>query len=80
MFAKHIQATSKGSDQTARMRRLFWAFAGRTYHIVGDHMPRFIFQLNGVFITFYFMQISDANSIGMWHKQGFLRSWLDPWG
>ena len=30
----NIQATSKGSDQTARMRRLIWGFAGRTYHIV----------------------------------------------
>ena len=33
---KNIEATSKGSDQTARMRRLVWAFAGRTYHIVGN--------------------------------------------
>ena len=32
----NIQATSKGSDQTARMRRLIWGFAGRTYHIVGN--------------------------------------------
>ena len=31
-----IQATSKGSDLTARMRRLVLAFAGRTYHIVGN--------------------------------------------
>ena len=35
---EYIQATSKGSDQTARMRRLVWAFAGRTYHIVGNLM------------------------------------------
>ena len=35
-----IQATRKGSDQTARMRRLIWAFAGRTYHIVGNLMSR----------------------------------------
>ena len=34
----HIQATSKGSDQTARMRRLVLAFAGRIYHIVGNLM------------------------------------------
>ena len=33
-----IWATSNGSDQTARMRRLVWAFAGRTYHIVGNLM------------------------------------------
>ena len=32
------QATSKGSDQTARMRRLICGFAGRTYHIVGNLM------------------------------------------
>ena len=29
---------SKGSDQYARMRRLVWAFAVRTYHIVGNLM------------------------------------------
>ena len=33
-----MQATSKGSDQTARMRRLIWGFAGRAYHIVGNLM------------------------------------------
>ena len=31
---KNIQATSKGSDQTARMRKLIRGFAGRTYYIV----------------------------------------------
>ena len=35
-----MQATSKGSDQTVRMRRLIWGFAGRIYHIVGNPMPR----------------------------------------
>ena len=34
----NTQATSKGSDRTARMRRLIWGFAGRTYHIVGNLM------------------------------------------
>ena len=33
-----MQATSKGSDQTARMRRLVWAFASRTHHIVWNLM------------------------------------------
>ena len=28
-----FQATSKGSDQTAHMRRLICGFAGRTHHI-----------------------------------------------
>ena len=35
-----MQATSKGSDQTARMRRLIWGFAGSTYQIVGNPMLR----------------------------------------
>ena len=39
LHSYNIQATSKGSDQTARMRRLVLAFAGRTYHIVGNLMP-----------------------------------------
>ena len=34
----NVQATCKGSGQTARMRRLTWGFAGRTYHIVGSLM------------------------------------------
>ena len=29
----NIQAASKCSGQSSRMRRLVWAFAGRTYHI-----------------------------------------------
>ena len=28
--SQNIQATKKGSDQTARMRTLIWGFAGRT--------------------------------------------------
>ena len=35
-----IQATNKGSDQTVRFSRLIWGLAGRTYHIVGNPMPR----------------------------------------
>ena len=38
----NIQATSKGSDKTAHMRRLISAFAGRTYHIVGNFKMRII--------------------------------------
>ena len=40
--SKNIQATSIGSDQSAHMRRLIWAFAGRTYHVVGNIMLRLI--------------------------------------
>ena len=40
LHSKDIQVTSKGSDQTKRMRRLVWAYAGRTYRIVGNLMPR----------------------------------------
>ena len=42
---KDIQATSKDSDQNARMRGLVWGFAGRTYHIVGNLMLRLKFCL-----------------------------------
>ena len=41
--AKHslnMQATNKGSDQTARMCRLVLGFAGRIYHIVGNLTSR----------------------------------------
>ena len=40
-----MQATSKGSDQTARMRRLILGFAGWTYHIVVNLMPQLIWKL-----------------------------------
>ena len=42
--SENIQVTSKGSDQTARMRRLIGGFDGRTYHIVGNLMPKLILQ------------------------------------
>ena len=32
----NVQATCKGSDQTARMRKLIQSFAGRTHYIVGN--------------------------------------------
>ena len=35
-----MQMTSKGSDQTARMGRLIWGFAGRTYHIIVNLKPQ----------------------------------------
>ena len=37
--------TSKGSDQTVRMRRLIRGFAGHTYLIVGNLMSRLNFVL-----------------------------------
>ena len=43
---KNIQATSKGSDQTACMRRLVLAYSGHTYHIVGN----FMLQLLDIFL------------------------------
>ena len=39
---KNIQATSKGSDQTAHMRRLVWAFADHLFYFVGNLMSRLI--------------------------------------
>ena len=42
-----MQVTSKGSDQTARMRRQIWGFAGRTYHIVGNLMSRLNYFASG---------------------------------
>ena len=49
-----MQATSKGSDQTARMRRLIWGFAGLTNHIIGNLMPwllLFAKELDSVFLV-----------------------------
>ena len=35
---------SRGSDQTARMRSLIWAFVGLTYHIVGNLRLQLIYK------------------------------------
>ena len=35
-----LHANSEDSDQTGRMPRLIWVFAGRTYHFVGFVMRR----------------------------------------
>ena len=52
------------------MRRLVWAFAGRTYHIVGNLMP----WLN------YIQRLSDidkiATSTAIWKEQ----IWTQKWG
>ena len=40
--SQNNQATSKCSDQTARMSRLVGAFAGHTYYFVGNLMLRLI--------------------------------------
>ena len=42
LHSQNKQATSKGCDQAARLRRQIWAFAGCTYHIVGNLMSRLI--------------------------------------
>ena len=51
--SSNINATSKGFDQTGHMLRLVRAFAGRTYHIVGNLMSRLNwinpFQILGLF-------------------------------
>ena len=56
-YSLNLQATSKGSDQTAHMRRLIGGFAGRTYHIVGNFMSRLVYTFGpadeiSVYISF----------------------------
>ena len=41
--ASNVQAISKGSDHSVRMRRLVSAFAYRTYHIVGTLMLELLY-------------------------------------
>ena len=40
-----LHAASEDSDQTGRMTRLTWGFAGCTYHFVGFVMCRLICNL-----------------------------------
>ena len=51
----------KGSDQTARMRRLIWGFAGRTYHIVGNLMLRLICYFIGFVIQLFISEHMTNN-------------------
>ena len=44
-----LQADSEDSDQTGRMPRLIWVFAGRNGHFVGFIMRRPIFKLEGAY-------------------------------
>ena len=53
--------TSKGSDQTARISRLIWGFAGRTYHIVGNLMHWLKFN---VFFGFCLIDIIEVAKTG----------------
>ena len=42
-----LSVDSEDSDQTGRMHRLIWVFAGRTDHLVGFVMRRLIYEKNG---------------------------------
>ena len=53
--------TSKGSDQTAHMRRLIWGFAGRTYHSVGNLLSRLINMMKIVFLLWHWEQTISHN-------------------
>ena len=58
--------TSKGSDQTARMRRLVGAFAGRIYHIVGNPRLRLIWSL----IDYKMLLEVGSTSEIIWENKG----------
>ena len=55
---ENIQATSKGSDQTAHMCRLVWAFAGGTFHIVEKLILWLIWEFKNSLHTSVFCWLS----------------------
>ena len=59
-ISSNIQATSKASDQTVHMRRMIWAFADCTYHIVGNLVSQLIYILHS-----YCLKCVDVNN-GFW--------------
>ena len=63
----NIQVPSKCSDQTARMRKLIWGFAGRIYHIVRNLMKQLTYLFYSVVINAVpqpnLLKISNAYSI-----------------
>ena len=79
---RFLHADSEDSDQTGRMLRLIWVFAGRTGHFVGFVIRRLIFwQLalaylrfpyTGMFDTFSRATVSSSMPITMCHE--FLQS------
>ena len=56
------------SDQTGRMPRLIWVFAGRTNHFVGFVIRRLIFSTNNCPVTFGFEYKCDPSAVynGVW--------------
>ena len=68
-----LHAECKDSDQTGRMPRLIWVFAGRTYHFVGFVMRRLIcflciclFILHAFFSIFFFFFSLRPHGVRGW--------------
>ena len=45
LIFREYSSDKQGSDQTVRMRRLVWAFAGGAYHIVGNLMSWLVYLI-----------------------------------
>ena len=81
VFAVHMKkhwaisyplSTSEDSDQTGRMPRLIWVFAGHTYHFVGFVMKRLIFRNSAylsVFVCGFQIKLSNYLSHALLHLQ-----------
>ena len=65
--------TSKGSDQTAHMRRLIWGFAGHTYNIVGNLVSLII--LNTQTFSKIIIMYNLISNIKMPRKKSLLDSY-----
>ena len=60
-----LHADSEDSDQSGRMPRLIWVFAGRTYHFVGFVVRRLI-SVESDIVNFYFLTVTFYWSFKWW--------------
>ena len=68
-----LHADSEDSDQTGRMPRLIWVFAGRTCHFVGFVMRRLISVTSFVFPGWRFLHVkAETDSSWKWMLYPFV--------
>ena len=62
MFIEYSSDKQWFWSDCAYMRRLIWAFAGRTYHIAGNLMSRLIYPNIWAWPNFYYDEILSAKT------------------
>ena len=75
---RFLHVDSKDSDQTGRMPRLIWVFAGRTCHFVGFVMRRLKFKVVAVALSVVKLRYSDDLNLHSLVDFSIFISWVGP--